>query len=129
MLAELAPEPVGDSLNICMAKRTGSADLPLHGGRVPAWLSSHGQARPSARRGDRLSLWKEGIPQTPLPPILVSVARLRDGDGLAFVRHHHQRPGGAQARPCATRAGVGDPCLWRPRKALAAYAGGVAGAC
>jgi uncharacterized protein len=21
-----------------MAKRTGSADLPLHGGRVPAWL-------------------------------------------------------------------------------------------
>jgi uncharacterized protein len=22
-----------------MAKRTGSADLPLHGGRVPAWLS------------------------------------------------------------------------------------------
>src|SRR3569833_2843923 len=24
--------------NIPMIKRTGSADLPLHGGRVPAWL-------------------------------------------------------------------------------------------
>src|SRR6201996_4197950 len=23
-----------------MAKRTGSADLPLHGGRVPAWLAT-----------------------------------------------------------------------------------------
>ena len=23
-----------------MTKRTGSADLPLHGGRVPAWLGS-----------------------------------------------------------------------------------------
>src|SRR6476620_11024359 len=23
-----------------MARRSGSADLPLHGGRVPAWLSS-----------------------------------------------------------------------------------------
>src|SRR4051794_10784714 len=23
-----------------MGKRTGSADLPLHGGRVPAWLAS-----------------------------------------------------------------------------------------
>lgn len=26
-------------LNTCMGKRTGSADLPLHGGRVPAWLA------------------------------------------------------------------------------------------
>jgi hypothetical protein len=23
-----------------MARRTGSADLPLHGGRVPAWLAT-----------------------------------------------------------------------------------------
>lgn len=27
-------------LNICMGLRTGSADLPLHGGRVPEWLAS-----------------------------------------------------------------------------------------
>ena len=26
-------------LNICMGTRTGSADLPLHGGRVPEWLA------------------------------------------------------------------------------------------
>jgi hypothetical protein len=39
MLAELAADPLGATLNICMAQRTGSADLPLHGGRVPAWLS------------------------------------------------------------------------------------------
>ena len=28
------------NLNICMGLRTGSADLPLHGGRVPEWLAS-----------------------------------------------------------------------------------------
>src|SRR5512140_1383909 len=27
-------------LNICMGTRTGSADLPLHGGRVPRWLGA-----------------------------------------------------------------------------------------
>lgn len=27
------------NLNICMGLRTGSADIPLHGGRVPQWLA------------------------------------------------------------------------------------------
>jgi len=40
LLAALWPAAVARGiLNICMGNRTGRADLPLHGGRVPAWLS------------------------------------------------------------------------------------------
>lgn len=31
--------PLAGRLNICMGSRSGSADLPLHGGRVPLWLA------------------------------------------------------------------------------------------
>ena len=35
----LSANAINATLNTCMGYRTGSADLPLHGGRVPRWLS------------------------------------------------------------------------------------------
>jgi hypothetical protein len=38
-LRRLPPTCANATLNNCMGYRTGSADLPLHGGRVPPWLA------------------------------------------------------------------------------------------
>jgi hypothetical protein len=81
----------------------GTADLPLHGGRVPAWLASrmarlgrviveaiaHEYGRTEVLRRLRIPFWFQ--------------SSARDGDGLAFVRDHHQRDRRAQARPGADR--------------------------
>ena len=82
-----------------MAKRSGSADLPLHGGRVPPWLAQR-MARLGAviTRGDRASLRPRRVPAPARPSLLVPVVRRRDGHGLAFLRHHHQRDRRAEAR-------------------------------
>ena len=46
----LDPAVLPGTLNICMGRRSGTADLPLHHGRVPAWLH---------RRMSRLSVAME----------------------------------------------------------------------
>src|SRR5258708_3112359 len=38
-VVRLAPRQAGDSESAEMARKAGSADLPLHGGHVPRWLS------------------------------------------------------------------------------------------
>src|SRR5262249_61098852 len=72
-------------------QRSGHADLPLHGGRVLAWLAErmdeagNGDRRacPAALRPFRTSFATERS-------LLVSGSGLRHGDGLALLRHHHQ---------------------------------------
>src|SRR5437868_1826571 len=43
-------------------------------------------------------------PASPRAPVLVPGARVRDGNGLALERNHHQRAGRAQAGPRRARA-------------------------
>ena len=103
-----------------MGRRAGSADLPLHGGHVPKWL------------GDRMTrlgaVISEAIvhrirPRRVAAPagtsVLVPVVRRGDGDGLAFLRHHHQRHRRAEARPDAAVRRTRHPCLRRTRQAFA----------
>ena len=85
-----------------MAHRAGTADLPLHGGRVPAWLAER-MARLGAVIAEAIvhRLRARRVPAPARPSVLVPVLRRGDGDGLAFLRHHHQRPRRAEARPRA----------------------------
>ena len=107
-----------------MAQRGGSADLPLHHGKVPEWLAGR-MAKLGAdhRRGDRPGLWPRRVPAPARQSLLVPVVRRGDGDGLAFVRHHHQRHRRAEARAGAARKGARPPCLRRTRQAFAQDAG------
>ena len=107
-----------------MAHRSGSADLPLHGGRVPAWLAEpHDAARRGHRRGDRPPLRPRRVAAAPGSSVLVPVVRRGHGHGLAFLRHHHQRDRRAQARSRAAVGRTRHPCLRRPRQAFAQDAG------
>ena len=60
-------------------------------------------ARHGDGRGDRPSLWPRRVPAPPGPSLLVPVVRRGDGDGLAFVGHHHQRRS-ARSSAASTRA-------------------------
>src|SRR5947209_310783 len=57
---------------------------------------AHDPARRGDQPGDRASLWTRRTARAPRPPVLVSVVRRRHGNGLAFLRHHHQRAWRAQ---------------------------------
>ena len=73
-----------------MAARSGSADLPLHGGRVPKWLGrADDQARRRHRRGRRAGIWPRRVSRPARASLLVPVLRRRDGDGLAFLGDHN----------------------------------------
>src|SRR5687768_15351209 len=99
-----------------MAQRSGSADLPLHGGRVPSWLASR-MANLGAVicQADRPSLWPRRISPAPFTSILVPVARRGHGDGLAFLGHHHERHRRLEAGPLTARTGAWTLRLWRTR--------------
>ena len=85
-----------------MTRRSGSADLPLHHGRVPAWLGER-MARLGAVIAEAIvhRVRTRRVPAPAGPPLLVPVLRRGDGDGLAFVRDHHERPRRPPARPRA----------------------------
>src|ERR1700676_772730 len=61
-----------------------------------------GDAHVLARRhyyaGHRPPLWPRRVPAAPVSSVLVPVIRGGHGDGLAFVRNHHQRHWRPQAR-------------------------------
>ena len=107
-----------------MARRTGSADLPLHGGRVPPWLAER-----MASLGAIICqaivhhYGRDEFLQRPVASLLVPVVRRRDGHGLAFVRHHHERHRRPEARTGAAAGRTRHPCLRRTRQALAQDAG------
>ena len=104
-------------------KRSGVADLPLHGGRVPAWLAGRMETLGTAISGSVLHHYgRAGAAVAPQRSVLVSGARLGDGDGLALVRHHDLGDGRAQARtePAGPRARRLH--LRRTRQAVAQHA-------
>ena len=111
-----------------MSKRTGSADLPLHGGRVPAWLYERMMKLGAViSPGDRPGVWARRAAAAAGASVLVPVVRRRDGDGLAFVRHHDERHRRAEARARAAERRARAPCLRRARKAFAEDAGRAGG--
>ena len=101
-----------------MARRSGSADLPLHGGQVPKWLA------------DRMTRLGAVMTQAACTITAAtsccggwhirsgSSVRRRHGDGLAFLRHHHQRHRRAEARADAAAEGARRPRLRRAREVL-----------
>ena len=82
-----------------MTRRAGSADLPLHGGRVPAWLGQR-MTKLGAVIVEAIVIeyGRDELSAPPRPPVLVPVLRRGDGDGLAFVGDHDERARGAEAR-------------------------------
>ena len=85
-----------------------------------AWLAdADDPARRGDRRGDRPPLRPRRAAAPAGASVLVPVVRRGDGDGLAFVGHHHQRHRRLEARAGAARRRTRHPCLRRPRQALA----------
>ncbi len=72
-------------------KRSGFADLPLHGGRVPPWLAERMEKLGTAIVESIVHLTGRAISLAAQRSVLVSGARLRDGHGLAFFRHYDFR--------------------------------------
>ena len=97
------------------------ADGFRHGWRA------HVVARRHRHAGDRASLWPRRLPAAAVASVLVPVVRRRDGDGLALLRHHHQRDRRAEARAGAAPGRARHPCLRRPRPAFAQDAGRAVG--
>ena len=104
-------------------KRSGVADLPLHGGRVPPWLAdADDDARHRHRRERPPSLRPPGAAVAAERSVLVPGPRLGDGHGLALLRHHHVGDGRAEARTQPARARARHLHLRRTRPAVAQYA-------
>src|SRR5690349_9098927 len=80
---------------------------------------THGATGRGDVPGDRARVRARRTAAPARAPLLVPELRRGDGDGLAFLRHHHQRDWRAQARPRAARARVGHPRVRWPRQAFA----------
>ncbi len=103
-----------------MARRTGSADLPLHGGRVPAWLASrmaslgaivcqaivHQYGRDEFLRRLSHPFWFQSFGAVM-------------GMDWHSSGHHHERHRRAQARARTAAGRARHPRVRRPRPALA----------
>jgi hypothetical protein len=72
-------------------RRSGFADLPLHGGRVPQWLAERMTKLGTAITEEILERYGVSLP-TRLP-VLVSGTRFGDVHGLALLGHHNCRHG------------------------------------
>src|SRR3954471_21610868 len=59
---------------------------------------THGVAGRGHHAGDRAPLRPGRIPAAAVASVLVPVVRRRHGNGLALVRHYHQRHWGIEAR-------------------------------
>ena len=82
-----------------MARRTGSADLPLHGGRVPPWLATRMSSLGAIIAQAIVHHYgRDEFLQRLSHPFWFQSLWPRDGDGLAFVRHHDQRNRRVEAR-------------------------------
>ena len=75
-----------------MAKRTGSADLPLHGGRVPAWLGQLMSALGAIITEEIVHQYgRDAFLERLAHPFWFQSFRRRYGHGLALVGHYHER--------------------------------------
>ena len=81
-----------------MPRRTGSADLPLHGGHVPSWLAAR-MSRLGAVITEAIihHYGRDEVAAQAGSPILVSIFWGCDGNGLAFLRNNHERDWCAEA--------------------------------
>ncbi len=102
------PQPATVAWQNRIVKRSGVADLPLHGGRVPPWLAAR-----MVELGTGIAesvLHHYGPRRAAVAPersVLVSGPRIGDGHGLALVGHHDVGDGRAEegAQPARARAG------------------------
>ena len=100
--------------SLLMARRGGSADLPLHGGRVPRWLGER-MTRLGAVIAEAIVLeyGRDEFLRRLAHPFWFQSFGCGDGHGLALVGHHHLRHRRAEA---GSRTSVGRPrpaCLRR----------------
>ena len=105
-------------------KRSGIADLPLHGGRVPQWLAER-MTRARHRDHRERSFSDYGASSFPLAlerSVLVPGVGRGDGHGLALLGHHDIRHGRAEARARAARGRARPLRLRRSRQVLAQHA-------
>jgi hypothetical protein len=86
--------------------------------------AAHGRARRHRMPGNRPSLRPRGAAAAAVTSVLVPVVRRGDGNGLAFLRHHHERYRRAQARPRPHRRRTRNPRLRRARQAFSPHAAG-----
>ena len=91
-----------------MTRRSGSADLPLHGGRVPKWLGDR-MTRLGVVIAEAIVLeyGRDELLRQLAHPFLVPVIWCSGEDGLALLWHHTSVIGG----PCghAARASGNGP--------------------
>ena len=82
-----------------MPRRSGNADLPLHGGRVPRWLGER-MTRLGAVIAEAIVLeyGRDEFLRRLAHPFWFQSFGAVIGDGLALVRDHHLRHRGAEAR-------------------------------
>ena len=100
-------------------KRSGVADLPLHGGACRRGWPPHGHARHGHRRERALPLRPAGVPVAPERSVLVPGPGLGDGHGLALIGHHHVGDGRLEEGPQPEGARARHPYLRWTRPPLA----------
>jgi hypothetical protein len=85
-------------------KRSGIADLPLHGGRVPPWLAERMTKLGTAITENIVHHYGAfRISHPTQRSILVPGVRRSHGNGLALLRYYYIGDGRVEARPCTTR--------------------------
>ena len=92
-------------------KRSGVADLPLHGGRVPAWLATRMTTLGTAIAESIIAHYGRSAFLSRLSdPFWFQAYGSGHGHGLALLRHHHVGDGRAEARR-STSGPVSSACM------------------
>ena len=82
----------GESVYNQQVKRSGVADLPLHGGRVPAWLATAwSRSAPPSPRACSTTTAAPRCSSRLSDPFWFQALGLGDGDGLALLRASPRR--------------------------------------
>ncbi len=105
-------------------KRSGTADLPLHGGRVPPWLAARMTELGTAIAEQViLNYGQSEFPDPIERSILVPGLWSRDGNGLALLGYSNFSAGGAKTRDESAFLGAWINGLRRPWPPLCPDAG------
>src|SRR5215471_2385659 len=99
-----------------MARKAGSADLPLHGGHVPKWLADRMTRLGAVISEAIVHHYGRRAVAPPGASVLVPVFRRRHGHGLAFLWDHDECCRRAEARPRAALERTRHSCMRRARR-------------